>query len=155
MPGPLDVLITPRTVAIVNLLEPPVTVLNSATWTWATSSVATYNANNTNTSSATNDGGIWACDLTPGTWTLTLFAKQQAGGGIATIDISFDGGTNWTAVGTTDLYASASTAVRVQFTGIPVPRAGKALLRFRALSKNASSTGVQLSLSGASFLRTA
>lgn len=109
-----------------------------------------------NSTAAQGDGAAWPIDLTAGTWNLDLLTVKNPAYGIATIDMSFDGGTTWPlAAGTADLYAASAASARVSFTGIVIPVTGRALIRFRALTKNGSSTAYYIPLCGQEWTRTA
>lgn len=140
----------------VSLKTGPLSVLNAATWAISFGGGNNYDGVLTyNSSHAQNDGGVWAVDLSAGTWKLTVAGGTNPAYAISTVDISFDNGGAYTAIGTLDHYAAAPGTTIADFTGIVVPTSGKALLRFRALTRHASASDWYLGLSAADFSRTA
>jgi hypothetical protein len=144
----------PQWTAHLNFYANPVSVLNSATW--AVQYVAipggfeAYNSTGTQ-----NDGGVWPVDLYAGTWNVDFCWAVGTIQAIGTIDISFDGGSTYTSIGTYDAYSASAGSNRVSFTGVSVPTSGRALVRLRALTRNASAGGWYLTPVWALFTRTA
>lgn len=108
-----------------------------------------------NNSGTINDESWFVVDLSAGTWSLNIGTIKNNASGIATIDISFDGGVTFQAIGTFDNYAASAVASLAQFTAINVPSSGPAIIRFRVLSKNASSSSYFWAWSHLDFVRTA
>jgi hypothetical protein len=93
--------------------------------------------------------------LSKGTWRLDVTGIKNTTNAILTFDASFDNGTSWTSIGTRDSYNASQAIDSYNFTGIAVPTSGKALLRVRVLTRNASSTGWYMQLSTMDLVRTA
>lgn len=144
---------TSQSLVLVGL--PPAITYNSAVWSYTFGSGLNLGGQEYNLSGAINDGGAWPLDLSAGIWNLTVLVNQISVGGVVTIDISYDNGTSWTHLTDTDLYAAATAQTAVPILGVTVPSPGIALLRFRVLSKNASSAGYYISLSSVTAVRTA
>lgn len=132
---------------------------STGTWQVAFNATCMGNLNCVNLSHAQNDARSFVVDLSAGTWSLNVWYAAFNLGAIATVDISFDGGATYQTIGTFDTYAASGTvaAAVAAFTGISVPRSGPAILRFRALTKNASNATANyyMGLSLADFTRTA
>jgi hypothetical protein len=92
---------------------------------------------------AQNDGFGWYVPLAKGTWQLAAYLWATTAVGIITFDISYDGGATWTTLGTFDAFRGVSQQLNANFQNIVVPKTGRAILRARVLSKNASSTGYE------------
>lgn len=135
---------------------PPDVVYNGATWPMQPVDTAKYyNCSIFNTSHAQNDGAAWwTPNFAPGVWRLDLLGGVNTIQPIVTIDISFDGGTTWIALGTVDQYAAGPGAAVKSLPGLTIPRSGPALVRFRALTKNALSTDWYVVLTSMEWTRT-
>lgn len=128
----------------------------SGTWQLTANGTSAYLGTfNSTAAAAQNDAATWPTQLAAGTYTLDVLTRQSPSQAVATVDLSTDGGNTWTAIGTTDLYAASAAGYRATFTGVVIPTDGRVWLRFRALSKNASSTGYGMGLSAALWTRTA
>jgi len=136
------------------LMATPVSSSGSA-WGLVQASGAYFAGVNATTGGAVNDTAQWKTVLSAGTWSVDIFGQTLAAGGIATFDVSSDGGTNWASVGAWDTYSASTAAVRQTFTGISIATSGAALFRVRVLSKNASSGGFIMRLGAAQWTRTA
>jgi hypothetical protein len=90
-----------------------------------------------------NDGFGWYVPLAKGTWNLAAFMWADSTSGIVTLDISYDGGATFTTIGTADLYFATAKQVFPTFQGIVVPKTGRAILRGRVLTRNASASAWQ------------
>lgn len=88
-----------------------------------------------------NDELGWFIDLSRGSWQLWHQGKKGPDRAIITWDISFDGGVTWTALGTIDQYnATASGISTFTSSSFLVGQAGRAIVRARGLTRNASAT---------------
>jgi hypothetical protein len=137
------------------LTNPPLVVV-AGTWTITADYQALNAAYRTNTTNAQNDGAEWAVLVSAGTWKLNAAGVTGPSDAIATFDTSFNGGATWTAVGTWDTYAASTNNLATYSSAtFTVPQTGKALVRVRALTRNASATGWYLQLSSMALQRTA
>lgn len=102
-----------------------------------------------------SDGAIngyaeWSVYLGAGTWTMRCIYTTSNNGGIVTPSIA------GTDLSTIDQYtASVTYNSVVSYAGISVASAGAKAVRFRAASKNGSSSGYYIRMSTFSFRRTA
>jgi hypothetical protein len=130
--------------------------VNSATWTSIQSNALYLGGATYNSTAATGDGGIWPVDLSAGTWNLSVLVEKGTGIGQLTVDVSYDGGVTFTTlINAADNYAASYTGGVNTATGVVVPTGGTALVRFRCLGKNASSTTYAIGLSSMTWTRTA
>lgn len=86
--------------------------------------------------------------LRAGTWNLDMIAVRNSNCGIATITI--DG----VSVGTLDWYGGADYKLLQTLSGISIATAGVKTVRFASATKNGSSSGYYLEISGIVFTRT-
>lgn len=109
-----------------------------------------------NNSNAQNDDMRWFLNLSKGTWRLDLNGYKGADRAITTFDISYNGGSSYTTIGTVDLYAASGSIAPASFTSIAVPDSGRCIFRARALTRNVSNTtGWIMAWSQGEFIRTA
>lgn len=124
---------------VVEPFIPPDVVYNSAAWT-VSSTTSWLGSQEYNSTNAQNDGGAWYVDLVKGTYRMDLLYTKLSSGAVHTWDISFDNGSTWTTIGTADSYAAATAGAILSVAGINVPSSGRALIRVRGLTRNASNT---------------
>lgn len=137
--------------------------MTQGTWTVAYYANAIKTTQGYNSSSAQNDEARWDPMLSKGTWRIDVNGIRDPGGAILTWDISYDGGTTFVGtngtsgtLGTHDSYNASKSAEGYSYTGITVPTSGRAILRARVLTRNASNTtGWFMLLSSVTFVRTA
>lgn len=134
-------------------IQPPNQVVNG----WQAAAYLSGNFGNRlayNGSNALNDEWRWWLPLKKGTWRLALWSDKSSNRGIASYDVSLDGGP-WTRVMTYDGYSS-STYSNVQFdSDFAVPQSCAAVLRLAVFSKNDASTGWYFTLLALELVRVA
>lgn len=96
-----------------------------------------------------NNEVVWHVALDSGTWTLTVIGEMNTMYGISTVSLDA------TTLGTLDWYAGSVSYNNVkQITGISVGSAGVYALKFKAATKNASSSAYYLAFNMVTLTRT-
>lgn len=89
-----------------------------------------------------------------GTYSLTIYSAKTVNGGIVKHEISVDGGTTWTLLGSgVDLYAVTTTAFASPYTGIAIPAGSDVRFKITVTGKSGP-TNYYWTLSGYELLRT-
>lgn len=100
-----------------------------------------------NGAGALNDSIEWVIGLSKGTWNLTIWFRKSTNTAIVTAYMDN------VSIGTFDTYASP-VYVKLTITGFIVPNTGKHILKLKATSKNASSSGYVVNFFSINLRRT-
>lgn len=141
----LDHVPTHSALVLINPLLAPHTQTN---WTTIGSNSSAYTGGYRQSAAAVGSQITWDVVLSAGLWDLSFSTLHNNTSGIITVSISPDG-TNFTTVGTIDLYNAASSFKNIEsLTGISVPSDGYWRLKFDMLTRNASSGNYQAAIEG-------